>query len=57
MNPIQKILIYFVELYQKFLSPDHSFWAKAMNKPPYCKHIPSCSDYMKEAIEKKGAIF
>jgi len=53
---MKKILIFFVNIYQKILSPDHSFWAKAMNKPPYCKHIPSCSEYMKEAIEKKGSI-
>ncbi|NUJ97351.1 membrane protein insertion efficiency factor YidD [Candidatus Gracilibacteria bacterium] len=53
---IKKILISLVKLYQKALSPDHSFWAKAMNKPPYCKHIPSCSEYMIEAIEKKGVI-
>jgi putative component of membrane protein insertase Oxa1/YidC/SpoIIIJ protein YidD len=50
---IKKILISLVKIYQKMLSPDHSFWAKAMNKPPYCKHIPSCSEYMVEAIEKK----
>ncbi|MDD3120726.1 MAG: membrane protein insertion efficiency factor YidD [Candidatus Gracilibacteria bacterium] len=47
-------LIYIIKLYQKILSPDHSFWAKSFNRPPYCKHIPSCSDYMIEAVEKKG---
>lgn len=53
---MKKFLIFFVNIYQKILSPDHSFWAKYLNKPPYCKHIPSCSEYMKEAIEKKGSI-
>jgi len=53
---IKKILIFFVKLYQKILSPDHSFWAKIMNKTPYCKHIPSCSEYMIESIEKKWVI-
>nr|MDD3720702.1 membrane protein insertion efficiency factor YidD [Candidatus Gracilibacteria bacterium] len=53
---MKKLFIFIIELYQKFLSPDHSIWAKAMNKPPYCKHIPSCSEYTKEAIEKKGVI-
>jgi len=24
-----------------------------MNKIPYCMHIPTCSEYMIEAIEKK----
>lgn len=53
---MKKILIHLVKIYQHILSPDHSFWAKALNKPPYCKHIPSCSEYMIESIEKKGSI-
>ena len=53
---MKKILIYLVKLYQKYLSPDHSYWAKKMNKPPYCKHIPSCSEYMIESIQKKWVI-
>lgn len=53
---MKKIIIKIVRIYQKFLSPDHSFWAKSMNNPPYCRHIPSCSDYMIEAVEKKWVI-
>jgi len=53
MNILQKFLIKIVKLYQKFISPDHSFWAKATNRTPYCKHIPTCSEYMIESIEKK----
>ncbi len=56
MNIFQKIIIKLVKYYQKFISPDHSIWAKAMNNPPYCKHIPSCSQYMIESVEKKWAI-
>lgn len=56
MNISQKILIQAVKNYQKYLSPDHSFWAKSLHKPPYCRHIPTCSEYMIEAIEKKGTI-
>jgi len=50
---LQNILILFVKIYQKILSPDHSIWAKSMNKVPYCMHIPTCSEYMIESIEKK----
>ncbi|QFR38713.1 membrane protein insertion efficiency factor YidD [Candidatus Gracilibacteria bacterium 28_42_T64] len=53
MNIVQNKLIKIVKIYQRYISPDHSFWAK--NNPPYCKHIPSCSQYMVESIEKKGA--
>lgn len=53
---MKNFLILIVRQYQKYLSPDHSLWARAMNKPPYCKHIPSCSDYMIESLEKKWAI-
>lgn len=56
MNLSQKILIRTVRIYQKILSPDHSFWARWLDHVPYCKHIPSCSDYMIEAIDKKWAI-
>ena len=56
MNFVQVTLITTVKAYQKILSPDHSFWARGLSHVPYCKHIPSCSDYMIEAIEKKWAI-
>jgi putative membrane protein insertion efficiency factor len=52
----KKILILIMRQYQRYLSPDHSFWARSLERPPYCKHIPSCSDYMIEALEKKGVI-
>lgn len=54
MNIFQKYIIKSVKLYQKYLSPDHSFWSK--DNPPYCQHIPSCSEYMIESVEKKWAI-
>ncbi|MDF1682271.1 MAG: membrane protein insertion efficiency factor YidD [Patescibacteria group bacterium] len=46
-------MIKIVKFYQKYFSPDHSIWVKALDNPPYCKHIPSCSEYMIESIEKK----
>jgi putative membrane protein insertion efficiency factor len=56
MNKSQQILISWVRWYQKYLSPDHSDWAKAQNRVPYCRHVPSCSQYMIEAIEYKWAV-
>lgn len=50
---MKKAMISLIRLYQRYLSPDHSMWARAMDRPPYCKHFPTCSDYMVEAIEKK----
>lgn len=41
-------------LYQKTLSPDHSFWAKVFFPDGYCKYYPSCSEYGKKAFLKHG---
>lgn len=56
MNRWQKIIIWAIKKYQKFLSHDHSDHAKHDNYVPYCKYYPSCSQYSKEAIEKKWVI-
>lgn len=55
IKTMKKILIKVIELYQKTLSPDHGFFSY---KYPggYCKYHPDCSEYCKQAIEKKGAI-
>jgi len=51
---MKKILIKIIEFYQRTLSPDHGFFSY---KYPggYCKYHPDCSEYCKQAIEKKGA--
>ncbi len=56
MNKGQQIIINAVKKYQKYLSPDHSIWARANDNIPYCKHIPTCSQYMIESVEKSGVI-
>lgn len=56
LNSAQKFLIKTVKIYQKTISPDHSFLAKKLDKPPFCKFYPTCSDYMIKSIEKKWAI-
>jgi putative membrane protein insertion efficiency factor len=44
-----------IRLYQRYLSPDHSFWAKASGHR-HCKFHPTCSEYAIEAIEKRGVL-
>ncbi len=50
MNTLQKLSIQIIDIYQKYISRDHSVWAKATNRVPHCKFIPSCSEYTKETI-------
>lgn len=54
MNRVQKFIIKTVRFYQKYFSPDHSFWAK-VRWNHYCKYFPTCSEYMIKAVEKKWA--
>lgn len=48
--------VFLISLYQKFLSPDHSFWAKHFFPHGYCKYYPTCSEYGKHSIKKHGLI-
>lgn len=43
---MKKILIGIIKIYQKIPGPWHG----------YCKHIPSCSEYMKQAIDIHGIL-
>jgi putative membrane protein insertion efficiency factor len=43
---MQKILIYFVRGYQRFISPLF---------PPSCRYYPTCSSYTIDAIQVHGA--
>ena len=44
---MKKILIIFIKIYQKAISP---------LTPPSCRFYPTCSHYGLEAIEKHGAL-
>lgn len=44
---MKKILIGIIKIYQKIPGPWHG----------YCKHMPTCSEYMKQAIEIHGAFY
>lgn len=52
---MRKILIKIIELYQRFLSPDTGY-TRVFFKGGYCKFTPNCSEYCKQAIQKKGII-
>ncbi len=44
---MKKILIIFIKIYQKAISP---------LTPPSCRFYPTCSHYGLEALEKHGAL-
>ncbi|MFV0559693.1 MAG: membrane protein insertion efficiency factor YidD [Enterococcus sp.] len=44
---MKKLLIGFVRIYQRFISPLF---------PPSCRYYPTCSNYMVEAIQVHGAL-
>jgi len=52
----RKFFYIFIFLYQKIFSPDHSFWAKVFFPHGYCKYYPSCSEYGKLVIKKRGVV-
>lgn len=45
---MKKIMIFFINMYKKVLSPMFEFLGF------HCKYYPTCSQYTKEAIEKYG---
>ena len=47
---MKKGLIYLIKGYQKLISP------LLKQRGVECKYYPSCSEYMKQAIEKYGSI-
>ncbi len=46
---MKKILLFLLKIYKKYISPIF----KAIGVE--CKYYPTCSDYMRQAIEKYGA--
>lgn len=47
---MKRILLFLLKLYKKFISP--IFKEIGIE----CKYYPTCSEYMKQAIEKYGAL-
>lgn len=48
-------LVVLVWVYQKTLSPDHS-WVRMFYPYGYCKYYPSCSEYTVIVLRKQGLI-
>jgi uncharacterized protein len=55
INLPAKIIIFFIKLYQKTISPDHGF-LKVFYPYGCCRFTPTCSQYGIEAVKKYGAI-
>jgi uncharacterized protein len=51
----RKIGIALITLYQKTISPDHS-WLRHWFTGGFCRYTPSCSEYTKMAMKKHGLI-
>lgn len=51
---MKTVFLKLIIIYQKFFSPDHSFWGKYRYPYGFCRYFPSCSEYTKLAIEKLG---
>ena len=47
---MKKIIIFFIKIYQKIISPMKSCFGI------HCKYYPSCSEYTKQAVQKYGVI-
>lgn len=47
--------IFFINLYQKTISPDHGI-IRGLYPHGFCRYYPTCSQYTKEAIEHRGII-
>jgi hypothetical protein len=54
-NLPKNFVLFLIRIYQKFLSFDHSFWARP-EIYRVCIHYPSCSQYTYESISKFGLI-
>ncbi|PIV90458.1 membrane protein insertion efficiency factor YidD [Candidatus Gracilibacteria bacterium CG17_big_fil_post_rev_8_21_14_2_50_48_13] len=49
------LLIWFIRLYQRTLSPDHGYF-RQWHPQGYCRFHPTCSMYAIGALEKYGSL-
>ena len=55
-SPAARALLAAIGSYQRHLSRDHSWWARGLGLPPYCRYVPSCSQYARGAVGAYGAL-
>jgi len=52
---VKRLFQFLIEIYQRTLSPDHSFW-RHLFPGGFCRYTPTCSMYTHMAIGKYGVI-
>jgi len=52
---VKKIILKLINFYQRTLSPDHGL-LKLFVPGGVCRFYPTCSQYAKEAVEKRGVL-
>jgi hypothetical protein len=52
----RKVAIFFIKVYQKTLSLDHSFFGQLIKPHGQCRFYPTCSDYAIGCLGKYGLI-
>lgn len=52
---MKHFLIFFINIYQRTLSPDHG-WLRPLFPHGVCKFYPTCSEYTKQAVSRHGAV-
>ena len=55
INTPKNIVIFFIKIYQKTISPDHGP-LKGIFPYGYCRFTPTCSQYGIDAIKRYGVI-
>jgi putative membrane protein insertion efficiency factor len=50
---MRKLILFLITIYQRIFSPDKGIFKRQYQG---CRFYPSCSEYAKQAIEKRGII-
>lgn len=53
---MKKTLLFLIRIYQHIFSFDYGVMSKLFPNTKFCRHIPTCSQYGYQAIDKYGVI-